>query len=222
MELNGMCLIWGWQSSNCFLFELLPAWLGTAVIETIMFHSSLGIICLKSSFNAVLFSLLEPLLLPLRCSQGLHLFCAPSFWPSLGNSSTQRTWSWCFLGPAPSAPSCFAHGLTCSSGHRAPFIQPQGSALPLAQSSGDHILAGLSTFPFKAKNLQWLLWTFCYVWPPLSAAGPGPACAVRAANGKAARVTLPPICALFCCFMWFFHTVQKWLWQCCASARGNK
>lgn len=55
MELNGMCLIWGWQSTNCFLFELLPAWLGTAVIETIMFHSSLAIIYLKSSFTTILF-----------------------------------------------------------------------------------------------------------------------------------------------------------------------
>lgn len=156
MELNGMCLIWGWQSSNCFLFELLPAWLGTAVIETIMFHSSLGIICLESSFNSVLLCLLKPLPLPLQCSQGLHLFCVLRFWPDLGNSNTPGAWSWCFPGPAPSAPSCFGHRLLFSSGHRAPFIQPQVSALPLAQSSGEHILTWLFKFPFKVKNVQQL------------------------------------------------------------------
>lgn len=221
MELNGMCLIWGWQSSNCFLFELLPAWLGTAVIETIMFHSSSGIIYLKSSCNAVLFSLLKPLLLPLWCSQGLHLFCVSRFWPGLGNSSAQQTW--CFPGPAPSAPSCFGHGLLCSSGHRAPFIHLR-SLLCL------WLRAQVSSYPYRALQIPLqsqgefavALWIFYFVWPRFSAARPGPACAVRAVNGEAARVALPPTCALFCCFMWFFHTVQKWLWQCCASARGNK
>lgn len=77
MELNGMCLIWGWQSTNCFLFELLPAWLGTAVIETIMFHSSLAIIYLESSFTAVPFSLLKSLPWSLSCRQALHPSSTP-------------------------------------------------------------------------------------------------------------------------------------------------
>lgn len=111
MELNGMCLIWGWQSSNCFLFELLPAWLGTVVIETIMFHSSLGIICLK--IHSVLFysSSWNPSLYHYGALRGaLHFFCVPRFWPGLGNSSTQRTWSWCFPGPAPLPPLALAMG----------------------------------------------------------------------------------------------------------------
>lgn len=218
MELNGMCLIWGWQSSNCFLFELLPAWLGTAVIETIMFHSSLGIIYLKSSFNALLFSFLKPLPLPLQCSKGLHLFCVLRFWPGLGNSSTQQSWSWHFPGPAPSAPSSFGHGLICSSGHRAPFIPPQVSALPLAHRSGEHILTGFFKFPFKAKNLQRLCEHFIlcdhdHRLQDLDLLVP---CKWKGSKGYSS------ICALFCCFVWFSPAAQKQLWQCCASARGNK
>lgn len=97
MELNGMCLIWGWQSTNCFLFELLPAWLGTAVIETIMFHSSLAIIYLESSFTAVPFSLLKSLPWSLSCRQALH------------PSSTPRA------RPV-QAEGCPAFGWTCSRG----------------------------------------------------------------------------------------------------------
>lgn len=123
MELNGMCLIWGWQSTNCFLFELLPAWLGTAVIETIMFHSSLAIIYLKSSFTAILFSFLKSLPLPVLCCQGPHAFCESAFCPGLGSaiaaheqpacpwtsptcSQFCRTWSSLYSPPR----LCFAFG----------------------------------------------------------------------------------------------------------------
>lgn len=159
MELNGMCLIWGWQSTNCFLFELLPAWLGTVVIETIMFHSSLAIIYLKSSFTAILFSFLKSLPLPLPCCQGPHPFCVPRFWPGLGSAiqaHEQLAFHWTSpICPLLLWPRATDWGLGCSAGHRAPFFQPQVSALPLAQSSGEHILTRLFKFPFKTKNLQW-------------------------------------------------------------------
>lgn len=155
MELNGMCLIWGWQSTNCFLFELLPAWLGTAVIETIMFHSSLAIIYLKSSFTAILFSFLKSLPLPLPWCQGLHPFCAPRFLPGLSSAFQAHKQPEC-PWTSPICLPCPGHRARCSTGHRAPFPQSQVSALPLAQNSGEHILMRFFTFPFKAKSLQWL------------------------------------------------------------------
>jgi len=78
-------------------------------------------------------------------------------WRGLSNSSTPATSV--SLGQPHLPPLALAagdRGLGCSAGYGPPFIQPQVSALPLAQSSGEHILTNVLQIPFKTNNLQWL------------------------------------------------------------------
>jgi len=78
-------------------------------------------------------------------------------WRGLSNSSTPATSV--SLGQPHLPPLALAAGdwgLGCSAGYGPPFIQPQVSALPLAQSSGEHILTNVLQIPFKTNNLQWL------------------------------------------------------------------
>lgn len=164
----------------------------------------------ENSFNAVLFSLLKPLPLPLRCSQGLHLFCVPRVWPGLGNASTQQTWA----------------GVSLDQPHCPLWLWPWAHLLFRAQSS-IYPAPGLCfafgsklrwaypyrvlQIPLQSQEFEVALWAINFVWPRLSAAGPGPACAV---NGKAARVTLSPSVP---CFVALCGSFTQYRSGCCSA-----